>query len=61
MSPTPLPGTPRLLRAINDRAALELLLDENGAVACHVSRLVRILHLGGGLSVVCANGLPPRV
>ena len=25
--PPPTPGTPRLLRAINDRAALELLLE----------------------------------
>jgi hypothetical protein len=31
MSQSRLPGTPSLLRAINDRAALELLLDRGSA------------------------------
>src|SRR5262245_31240916 len=54
MSPTPLPGTPRLLRAINDRAALELLLARGPLTRSQIGELT-------GLSKVTASQLVERL
>ena len=55
MSPTtPLPGTPRLLRAINDRAALELLLSRGPLTRSQIGELT-------GLSKVTASQLVERL
>src|SRR2546423_1062385 len=53
MSSTRLPGTPRLLRAINDRAALELLLDQGPLTRAQLGELT-------GLSKVTASQLVDR-
>jgi predicted NBD/HSP70 family sugar kinase len=54
MSSTRLPGTPRLLRAINDRAALELLLDHGPLTRAQLGELT-------GLSKVTASQLVERL
>src|SRR2546430_10611112 len=54
MSSTRLPGTPRLLRAINDRAALELLLDQGPLTRAQLGELT-------GLSKVAASELVERL
>lgn len=54
MSPTRVPGTPRLLRAINDRAALELLLDRGPLTRTRLGELT-------GLSKVTASQLVERL
>src|ERR671930_389529 len=54
MSSTRLPGTPRLLRAINDRAALELLLAEGPLTRARLGELT-------GLSKVTASQLVERL
>src|SRR2546423_1699595 len=54
MSSTRLPGTPRLLRAINDRAALELLLDRGPLTRAQLGELT-------GLSKVTASQLVERL
>ncbi|HEY7173518.1 MAG TPA: ROK family protein, partial [Micromonosporaceae bacterium] len=53
-STTPLPGTPRLLRAINDRAALELLLSRGPLTRSQIGELT-------GLSKVTASQLVERL
>jgi predicted NBD/HSP70 family sugar kinase len=54
MSSTRLPGTPRLLRAINDRAALELLLAQGPLTRAQLGELT-------GLSKVTASQLVERL
>jgi predicted NBD/HSP70 family sugar kinase len=54
MTITPLPGTPRLLRAINDRAALELLLARGPLTRSQIGELT-------GLSKVTASQLVERL
>ncbi|MBO0869314.1 MAG: ROK family transcriptional regulator [Micromonosporaceae bacterium] len=54
MSSTRLPGTPRLLRAINDRAALELLLANGPLTRARLGELT-------GLSKVTASQLVERL
>jgi predicted NBD/HSP70 family sugar kinase len=54
MSPTRLPGTPRLLRAINDRAALELLLARGPLTRAQLGEST-------GLSKVTASQLVERL
>src|SRR3954470_17481319 len=54
MSPTRLPGTPSLLRAINDRAALDLLLDQGPLTRARLGELT-------GLSKVTASQLVERL
>src|SRR5215468_9407768 len=54
MSSTRLPGTPRLLRAINDRAALELLLARGPLTRAQLGELT-------GLSKVTASQLVERL
>src|SRR3954471_9845778 len=54
MSTTRLPGTPRLLRALNDRAALELLLDRGPLTRAQLGELT-------GLSKVTASQLVERL
>lgn len=54
MSLTRLPGTPRLLRAINDRAALELLLERGPLTRAQLGELT-------GLSKVTASQLVERL
>src|SRR5213080_4711567 len=54
MSSTRLPGTPRLLRAINDRAALELLLGQGPLTRAQLGELT-------GLSKVTASQLVERL
>ncbi len=54
MSSTRLPGTPRLLRAINDRSALELLLDRGPLTRAQLGELT-------GLSKVTASQLVERL
>src|SRR5689334_19872220 len=54
MSSTRLPGTPRLLRAINDRAALELLLTEGPLTRARLGELT-------GLSKVTASQMVERL
>jgi predicted NBD/HSP70 family sugar kinase len=54
MTPTRLPGTPRLLRAINDRAALELLLAKGPLTRAQLGELT-------GLSKVTASQLVERL
>jgi predicted NBD/HSP70 family sugar kinase len=54
MSSTRLPGTPRLLRAINDRAALELLLSRGPLTRSQLGELT-------GLSKVTASQLVERL
>src|ERR671930_709514 len=54
MSSTRLPGTPRLLRAINDRAALELLLTRGPLTRAQLGELT-------GLSKVTASQLVERL
>jgi predicted NBD/HSP70 family sugar kinase len=54
MSSTRLPGTPRLLRAINDRSALELLLDQGPLTRAQLGELT-------GLSKVTASQLVERL
>ncbi|HEY1489010.1 MAG TPA: ROK family transcriptional regulator [Micromonosporaceae bacterium] len=54
MSNSPLPGTPRLLRAINDRAALELLLARGPLTRSQIGELT-------GLSKVTASQLVERL
>jgi len=54
MSNAPLPGTPRLLRAINDRAALELLLARGPLTRSQIGELT-------GLSKVTASQLVERL
>jgi predicted NBD/HSP70 family sugar kinase len=54
MSSTRLPGTPRLLRAINDRAALELLLEQGPLTRAQLGELT-------GLSKVTASQLVERL
>jgi predicted NBD/HSP70 family sugar kinase len=54
MSPTPIPGTPRLLRALNDRAALELLLTRGPLTRAQLGELT-------GLSKVTASQLVERL
>src|SRR6266516_4678505 len=54
MSQARLPGTPRLLRAINDRAALELLLDQGPLTRAQLGELT-------GLSKVTASQLVERL
>src|SRR2546423_12512129 len=54
MSSTRIPGTPRLLRAINDRAALELLLDQGPLTRAQLGELT-------GLSKVTASQLVERL
>jgi predicted NBD/HSP70 family sugar kinase len=54
MSSTRLPGTPRLLRAINDRAALELLLSRGPLTRAQLGELT-------GLSKVTASQLVERL
>src|SRR5689334_22146990 len=50
----PQPGTPRLLRAINDRAALELLLERGPLTRAQIGELTR-------LSKVTASQLVERL
>jgi predicted NBD/HSP70 family sugar kinase len=54
MSPAPIPGTPRLLRALNDRAALELLLARGPLTRAQLGELT-------GLSKVTASQLVERL
>src|SRR4051812_48024140 len=54
MSPAPMPGTPRLLRALNDRAALELLLTRGPLTRAQLGELT-------GLSKVTASQLVERL
>jgi predicted NBD/HSP70 family sugar kinase len=54
MSPARLPGTPRLLRALNDRAALELLLARGPLTRAQLGELT-------GLSKVTASQLVERL
>src|SRR5258706_5791640 len=54
MSQSRLPGTPRLLRAINDRAALELLLERGPLTRAQLGELT-------GLSKVTASQLVERL
>jgi predicted NBD/HSP70 family sugar kinase len=54
MGPTRLPGTPRLLRALNDRAALELLLTQGPLTRGQLGELT-------GLSKVTASQLVERL
>jgi predicted NBD/HSP70 family sugar kinase len=54
MSPARTPGTPRLLRALNDRAALELLLDRGPLTRAQLGELT-------GLSKVTASQLVERL
>ncbi|HWG98737.1 MAG TPA: ROK family transcriptional regulator [Pilimelia sp.] len=54
MSSTRLPGTPRLLRALNDRAALELLLTRGPLTRAQLGELT-------GLSKVTASQLVERL
>ncbi|HEV7898338.1 MAG TPA: ROK family transcriptional regulator [Planosporangium sp.] len=54
MSPAPMPGTPRLLRALNDRAALELLLAKGPLTRAQLGELT-------GLSKVTASQLVERL
>ncbi len=54
MSPSPIPGTPRLLRALNDRAALELLLAKGPLTRAQLGELT-------GLSKVTASQLVERL
>ncbi|MGC5021180.1 ROK family transcriptional regulator [Micromonospora sp. DT47] len=54
MSATRLPGTPRLLRALNDRAALELLLERGPLTRSRLGELT-------GLSKVTASQLVERL
>lgn len=54
MSSTRLPGTPRLLRALNDRAALELLLSRGPLTRAQLGELT-------GLSKVTASQLVERL
>src|SRR3982750_2953234 len=54
MSPAPIPGTPRLLRALNDRAALELLLKKGPLTRAQLGELT-------GLSKVTASQLVERL
>ncbi|BCJ66823.1 ROK family transcriptional regulator [Polymorphospora rubra] len=54
MAATRLPGTPRLLRALNDRAALELLLDRGPLTRAQIGELT-------GLSKVTASQLVERL
>ncbi|NES55993.1 ROK family transcriptional regulator [Micromonospora sp. PPF5-6] len=54
MSTTRLPGTPRLLRALNDRAALELLLERGPLTRARLGELT-------GLSKVTASQLVERL
>ncbi|NJC73402.1 ROK family transcriptional regulator [Planosporangium thailandense] len=54
MSPAPVPGTPRLLRALNDRAALELLLTKGPLTRAQLGELT-------GLSKVTASQLVERL
>lgn len=54
MSSPPLPGTPRLLRALNDRAALELLLARGPLTRSQLGELT-------GLSKVTASQLVERL
>ncbi|GGL87775.1 ROK family transcriptional regulator [Micromonospora yangpuensis] len=54
MSTTRLPGTPRLLRALNDRAALELLLERGPLTRARIGELT-------GLSKVTASQLVERL
>lgn len=54
MAATRLPGTPRLLRALNDRAALELLLDRGPLTRAQLGELT-------GLSKVTASQLVERL
>src|SRR5262245_62225025 len=54
MSQTRLPGTPSLLRAINDRAALELLLERGPLTRAQLGELT-------GLSKVTASPLVERL
>lgn len=54
MPPAPRPGTPRLLRALNDRAALELLLTRGPLTRTQLGELT-------GLSKVTASQLVERL
>ncbi|ABP53670.1 ROK family transcriptional regulator [Salinispora tropica] len=54
MTMTRLPGTPRLLRALNDRAALELLLEQGPLTRARLGELT-------GLSKVTASQLVERL
>ncbi|GAA1813574.1 ROK family transcriptional regulator [Planosporangium flavigriseum] len=54
MSRAPIPGTPRLLRALNDRAALELLLAKGPLTRAQLGELT-------GLSKVTASQLVERL
>src|SRR5262245_59175612 len=54
MSPARLPGTPRLLRALNDRAALELLLTRGPLTRAQLGEMT-------GLSKVTASQLVERL
>src|SRR5436305_9781981 len=54
MSPPQMPGTPRLLRALNDRAALELLLAKGPLTRAQLGELT-------GLSKVTASQLVERL
>jgi predicted NBD/HSP70 family sugar kinase len=54
MSPAPIPGTPRLLRALNDRAALELLLAKGPLTRAQLGEFT-------GLSKVTASQLVERL
>ncbi|NIL62438.1 ROK family transcriptional regulator [Salinispora arenicola] len=54
MTTTRLPGTPRLLRALNDRAALELLLERGPLTRARLGELT-------GLSKVTASQLVERL
>jgi len=54
MAATRLPGTPRLLRALNDRAALELLLDRGPLTRAQLGEMT-------GLSKVTASQLVERL
>src|ERR1700754_1463389 len=54
MAATRLPGTPRLLRALNDRAALELLLARGPLTRAQLGELT-------GLSKVTASQLVERL
>src|SRR3954471_2907402 len=54
MAATRVPGTPRLLRALNDRAALELLLDRGPLTRAQLGELT-------GLSKVTASQLVERL
>jgi predicted NBD/HSP70 family sugar kinase len=54
MAATRIPGTPRLLRALNDRAALELLLDRGPLTRAQLGEMT-------GLSKVTASQLVERL